>query len=212
MSRLAVCVLAYILVLPVFSGAAQVSSTISPCDPIVPQPSNERMDDLSGRLGSKRGEFESVYGAPKGSSDLGSTAEYDIPGCGKVDVSFDPDSYVVSIDLFPNRQHTDGLEDFWKSDPADWASDGALTVAENFIPLDAEVGALAVEPNPFGFAVALGSSDALLDQIPESSWDYTDNSPDYGTFLITLWLNESNGVLWITLQLNSDEGDFPFNS
>lgn len=68
---------------------------------------------------------------------------------------------------------------------------------------------LATQPNPTGYLIVECSSPALLDQVPQSAWDFSDVAPTYGSYVVVLQTNKESGVWGIDLKLGFDEGDFP---
>lgn len=60
-----------------------------------------------------------------------------------------------------------------------------------------------------GYLIVEYSSPALLDQLPQSSWDYSDYSPTYGSFIIVLHTNKETGIYGIQLTLEFNDEDFP---
>lgn len=189
------------------SGAVSWEQAYSPCDwKTAAKDTKPVADDteLSGRLGSSREDFEAVYGEPV---KVDPFAEYDIEGCGPVLVSFDEDSFVIDISIFSPRKSDEA--DATVVDPADWPIMPAFEIASSFAPLDMESDDFGTVPNPYGYVIQRCSSDALLDQVPESSWDYSDGTPDYGSFEIVLRNNPENGFFWVQVSLRVEEEAFP---
>lgn len=192
------------------SSAAQPAASTSPCNWKTASANNSAVQDttdLAGRLGSTREQFEAAYGQPIKSDASSLIPEYNIDGCGEVFATFDPDGYLISLSIYspapPDRKN---LED---PDPADWSTLAAFQVATNFIPLDTGCNDPGIVPNPLGYVIYKCSSPALLDQVPQSSWDYSDATPTYGSFIIVLHTNKETGIYGIDLELRFDDGDFP---
>lgn len=162
--------------------------------------------DLTGRLGSTREAFEAKYGTPKtdGTSQL--FPEYNIPGCGPVLVTWSPDNYLVTLDLFSPRK--DEHKGFENHDEADWTLGEAQSIAVNFAPLDAQYDDMGLNPPPYGYWFKVGYSDALINQVPATAWDYSDNTPTYGTFLLTLNIIDAD-IYHIGLTFGYEPEDTP---
>jgi hypothetical protein len=190
---------------------AQTSVKPSPCDwqTSVEEPADQTIQDpnaLSGKLGSTRQAFESMYGLPTEDSSE-SFPTYEIDGCDEVAASYSPEGFLVSLDIYSPREEEQ--DDLWEANKADWEITSSLIVAANFLPADYESGEIAFVPQPFGYAIAKGSSQVLANQVPASAWEYGDNTPEYGYFVIVLNQNEDNDVFWIHLDLAVEDEDFP---
>lgn len=211
MKRRLVLVLAILLIgtvgLP-SSAIAQSDVSTSPCNWKTASTHNSAIQDttdLTGRLGSTRDQFEALYGQPLPSPNPSLGLKYKIDGCGEVLATFEPDGYLVDLWVFsPALSDRKSLED---PDPADWALPDALTVAASFVPLDtAECGDVGMMPT---YAILECSSPALRDQVPQSSWDYSDNSPTYGSYAVVLRMNKESGIYGVELTLAFNDEDFP---
>lgn len=161
-------------------------SSPSPCDWTAEQPVTDPWD-LTGRLGSTREAFEAKYGMPL--DQIGPTT-YEVPGCGTIFVSWSPDGYATQISLYSPRK--DPNKGFENHDDADWTLGEAQGIAVNFAPLDAQYDRMGLNSGPSNYWFKVGYSDALSGQVPTSAWDYADNTPTYGTFLLTLWIVDSD--------------------
>lgn len=164
--------------------------------------------DLAGRLGSTRAQFEATYGKPV-ADKRGVGPEYTIAGCGEVFADYDSDGYLIDLAIYspasPNRKSLD------KPDPADWPIHAAFEVASRFTPLDSDCADFGVVPNPSGYVIQRCSSNALLNQVPQSSWGYADNTPTYGSFVIMLNTNSASDIYGIRLTFSFDDADFPID-
>jgi len=192
------------------SAAAQPAASTSPCNWKTASTNNSAVQDktdLAGRLGSNRDQFEALYGQPIPGTDPRLGPEYKIDGCGEVQPTFDPNGYLVDLWVFSPAPPDRKIED---PDPADWSIPAAFQVANNFAPLDtAQCGDVATQPNPTGYLIVECSSPALLDQVPQSAWDFSDATPTYGSYAVVLQTNKESGIWGIDLKLGFDDDDFP---
>lgn len=114
----------------------------------------------------------------------------------------------MSLSIFSPREDPD--KSFEKADSADWTIGAAQAIATNFAPIDSTFDDQGLQPPPMAYWYKIGHSEALLNQVPASAWDYTDNTPSYGDFLVTLRISdESKDIYWIDLDMGFEPEDAP---
>ena len=157
--------------------------------------------DLDARIGGTRESWEAEYDDPISTGDpSGPAIEYDLPGFSSVLVDFYEDR-VVSISLFAPRSA--GEE--WVADvpsDTDWSVSKAEGIARGFLPGDVDLESSRDEA---GYVGRTGASDSLADEVPDSVYEFVDNTPVYGLVSYALFLNGEERVNAIAIDLVVDE-------
>jgi hypothetical protein len=161
---------------------------------------------LDARLGGTVESWEAEFGPPvEQADDIPSLSrEYDVPGFSAVLVG-EHLGRIESISLFAPRP--EGEE--WTDDQPhemNWTVPEAHEIAKEFLPQDASID--SVRQAESGFVEALCSSDALAAEVPQETYDYVDNSPQYGRCsygLLHVDADDGIQINWISISLNIEE-------
>jgi hypothetical protein len=133
---------------------------------------------LDARLGGTVESWEAEFGPPVEQADdtPSPSREYDVLSFSAVLVG-EHLGRIERISLFAPRP--EGEE--WTDDQPhemNWTVPEAHEIATDFLPWDANID--SVRQAESGFVEALCSSDALAAEVPPETYDYVDNSPQYG--------------------------------
>lgn len=199
-----------ILLLVVFLATALMpglypvsAQTTSPCLPTGPL-TTEQLPG-GGWVGGTIESFEAIYGKPSKQDALFS--EYEIEGCGTVFADSN-EGFVTSISLFAPRESED-TDYLLETDDADWEPAYALWIAQSFLPPDAVI-LVDADLAAIDFFYQNGYSQALMDTVPPSVYEYVMNPPvAYGGFQV-VYQRPGGGheISMITIDLETEQFSF----
>jgi len=195
---------------PSIATPSQQQERLSPClafEEVLETPTPEAVATLEGRIGGDRKSFDLLYG-PADESNL--FVSYEFKGCSDVFAGYFEKVVLTDVSLFSPRE-SDESDRLFEDDNADWTIDEALAIASVFVPPDAivteefgEVDLPADGSFPDYIAIT-GTSDLLLQKVPQPAYDYVSNSPVYGGYSVTLMRAPNGDVSWVIVKLEIEE-------
>jgi hypothetical protein len=193
------------LLTPSVATANQQQERLSPCLAFeeLETPTPEAVATLEGRIGGDRESFDLLYGP---TDESGPFLSYELEGCSDVFADFFENAVLTDVSLFSPRE-SDDSDRMFEDDDADWTIEEALANASVFVPPDALVTGQygEIDPPTDGSLpdniVITGTSDLLLQTVPQAAYDYVSNSPVYGGYSVVLMRTPNGNVSWVNVQL-----------